>query len=516
MNRNLGLIAGILLLTVGAAFGVEITIDMGQTYQTIEGLGLCGVPDMYRVKVGPFYEQAPFEPFADTLIREIGITMLRGFDTESCAFNPSPGEYVITDGVRAELERNRYLKAVADSAEQILRYSPNIFSPPGWMKANGECAGGEESTFASNSQNSLLSEHYEDFGALCARYIEICRDTFGLDVYALGPQNEPYFNEPYASCSYGNGSHYAQMLAVVGPAIRQANPATLIYGVEHMAWAYPSWESGVMANAQARDYLDRFAVHGAVGPTDTDTGAFDNIRGDHERPLWLSEFNWGEQTYSEALGYGRAVMKGLTSGNMSGYMAGGGLWNNSAGTKYPGYYINAQFFSFVRPGMKRIDATCADQDVMVGAFADESVGSFSVVLINNSTSPVDIDLSATGGVLPDQLGMRRTTATEGFVDMGLVSSSTTVSLPAESIVSLGHNTRAPSGTAVNRAASVRHTPHPRTRSAGSLTFDLLGRSVVRAHTQSAAGGPAGPASVVVVAHSTGASTRVQLRPNQAP
>jgi hypothetical protein len=455
------------------------------------------------VQQGPFYVEAPFEPFADTLINHIGISMLRGFDTESCAFNPSPGQYVITDRIRAELGRNRILKAVADSAGQVLRYCPNVFSPPGWMKTNGECAAGEESNFASNSQNTLLPAHYDDFGALFARYIEICRDTFGLEVYAFGPQNEPYFNEPYASCSYGNGSHYSQMLAVVGPAIRQANPTTLIYGVEHMAWAYPSWESAVMSNPEARDYLDRFAVHGAVGPTDTDTGAFNNIRGDHERPLWLSEFNWGEQTYSEALGYGRAVMKGLASGNISGYMAGGSLWDNAVGTKYHGYYVNAQFFRFVRPGMKRVGAVCADTDIMVGAFADESIGSFSVVFINSATSARVVTLSMSGDTLPDQLEMRRTSATEGFVDGGMVASSSTISLPAESIVSLGYGIREDAGTAVRRAVNATRTRHAPAVRGKHLMYDLLGRSV-----------PIGPvsraASVSVVAKPVGASTSLHL------
>ena len=95
---------------------------------------------------------------------------------------------------------------------------------------------------------------------------------------------------------------------------------------------------------------------------------------------------------------------------MSAYLAGGNLWDNGDGTKYYGYYVNAHFFRFVRPGMERVKAECADGDIMLGAFADEGAGSFSVVFIYNASSAKTVLLSASGGGLPAQLEMRRTTS----------------------------------------------------------------------------------------------------------
>ncbi len=456
--------------------GAQLTVDFGITYQTIEGLGVCGVPAMYKVRQGPFYVDTPFEPFADTLINEIGITMLRGFDTRSCEFNPSPGQYVITPLLRAELERNVVLQQKAQAAGEVLRFCPNVFSPPGWMKPNGTCDGGGESTYLSDSTNTLLPEHYDEFASLCSTFVRMSLDSFGLPVYALSMQNEPFFNEPYASCSYRDGHHYGQVLAVVGPAVKAASPSTLIYGVEHMAWAYPSWEHRIMGTPSAAPYLDRFAIHGYTDGVRVDTATFDTLPDTHTRPAWLSEFNWGEQTYEEAFSFAKAVLKGLVRSNLSAYLAGGGLWDSDIGTKYPGYFLNAQLFRFIRPGMVHVGTAYDDTSLIAGAFANPAVGSFSVVILNSSSDTVALALAAQNGLLPDSLEIRITSPTQDFEGAGHAAAASPVVLPPTSVVSLGWAVRAREQH-VRPGVAAGAAPR-RTRSGTTArVFDLRGRLV---------------------------------------
>jgi glucuronoarabinoxylan endo-1,4-beta-xylanase len=215
--------------------GATVSIDPTITYSTIDGLGFCAPPkSMYKVRQGPFMVDAEWEPFAETLITYVGMTMSRGFDTRSCEFNPSPGEYVITASIREEMEKQRLLQHIADSCGEPYHFAPNVFSPAPWMKANNACSEG-----ANSSQNRLEADHYADFAAMCSAYVRISIDMFEVPVYALSPQNEPAFSLTYASCVYTARS-YTDMLRFVGPAVERASPTTLIYGCEHMLHVFPS------------------------------------------------------------------------------------------------------------------------------------------------------------------------------------------------------------------------------------------------------------------------------------
>jgi hypothetical protein len=172
--------------------------------------------------------------------------------------------------------------------------------------------------------------------------------------------------------------------------------------------------------------------------------------------------------------------------------------------------------------MKRVAANCADSDIMVGTFADESIGSFSIVFINNATTAKSVTLSTAGDTLPGQLEMRRTTASEGFVDGGMVASTVSISLPAQSIVSLGHKVRVGSGTHVKRPRAVARVPLSQRRPGGSTAFDLRGRRVTRTEScrrrgaaVMSSGAYPRAASVLVVA-GQGASAGLDLSVVRAP
>jgi O-glycosyl hydrolase len=450
-----------------------VTVDPSVTYQTIEGMGLCGVSG-WKTRSGPFYVDVPFERVADTLVNYVGVTMLRGFDTRACEFCPGDRQYVITADIRAELLRARALADAAAAAVEVFRYSPNVFSPPGWMKQNGVCEGGEESTYQTNPANSLLPQNYAAYAAMCSAYVRVAADSFGVPLYAFSPQNEPFFNEVYPSCSYSGGAHYAQMLAVVGPAVKRASPATLIYGVEHMAWAYPAWEAAVLNNAGASPYLDRFAVHGLTDGIHADTTTFDTLPDTHARPLWLSEYNYGQQTHADAFVYILSAVKALVRGGISAYMAGGQLWD-AVGTKYVGYYLNAQLLRFVRPGMTRVGAVSSDTSLLVGVFRDERIGAISVVLFNTGTSDLSVTLTGPPGALPVEFGeVRTTSATQSFVQSGPVAGTGTVVVAAQSAVSMGQGHHGGGSNATHRPASMATRSVPAAGGRGCVV-DLRGR-----------------------------------------
>jgi O-glycosyl hydrolase len=425
----------------------------------------------------------------------MGYTMLRP-SPSLCDFNPSPGVYSVSQ-LRGEYSHALALKAIADANGEPFRITPAVFSPPGYMKYNNQCEGDQESTYPSYDQNSLRPEYYDDYGDLIATYLRLLKDSLGLDIYAISLQNEPFFNEPYSSCSYAGGTHYAEMLRVAGPKIRQAGYATLLYGCEHMAWAYPSWENAVLADAQAAPYLDRFAIHGYTDGVQVDTSTFDTITASGGKPLWMSETGGycHSSTYSQTMTLARTIMKSLVNSSMSAWnycgLVGqecncGGLVSPDDGSKSFAYWVHAQFYRFIRPDMKRVKATCSDGQLMVGAFADAGKGSLSLVMINNGSTSKDVTLSIGGGAVPAQFEMRQTSPAGNFVDLGMVNAGATITVPASAIVSLGYGHRGVPVKVTQPATPVRAATSASARAAVRRAFDLSGRRVGTSVCRSAA------------------------------
>ncbi len=468
------------LCVASISSGATVSIDPTVTYRTIEGLGFCGPPaEMYKVRQGPFLVEAPWEPFAETLITYVGMTMSRGFDTRACDFNPSPGQYVVPPSLREELRKQRLLQHIADSCDEVYRFSPNVFSPAPWMKENNLCHKGEDP-----STNKLKPEHYDDFASMCSAFVRICIDTFGVTPYAFSPQNEPAFPEPYASCVY-TASSYAEMLRFVGPAVERASPTTLIYGVEHALWTFPSWEMTVLRDSEAEPYFDRFAFHGSTSDVDVDTSQWPALTRSYPRDKWMSEFNWHWKDYDTCFGQASSVINRLGDGaNLTGYMAGGSClwWDGVGGDKLNAFFMNAQIMRFVRPGMTRVKAASDEPLLRVIAFQNESRGSFSVVMINGRTDELQVTLTSTGAI-PDSLEMRTTSSSQGFVEGPLQDGRSPIAVPARGIVSLGFRIRGPqpvdSQPIADRRSPVtsheRHVPAPE----AVRVFDLRGRLVER-------------------------------------
>jgi len=449
-----------------------VTIDRTTTYQTIDGVGICTVLPLWQA--GNYYlPDQPFWPaFADTLIRVMGISLVRGFDTRACEFNPSPNTYVVTSSIRSELRRYQTLKQVADAQHETFRIAPNVFSPPGWMKGNGQCEG-------LTANNSLLPAHYDDFGKLCAAFITMARDTFGLPIYAFSPQNEPAFDEYYASCVYANGGEYAQMLKVVGPRIKAASPATLIYGVEGADPVFPSWEGQVTLDTAAVRYIDRFASHGWGTNIRAQATTFTDPYGTRARPVWATETNW-DNAWSAALAadWASQLLRLFTVGHVSALLVGGDYWNTVNGAKTFAFWMTGHFARFMRPGWKEIAATSSDATVRVGAFAGPA-GGLTVVAVNSGSSAQDLTLSAAAGVLPAQFGeARRTGGSDTYRNLGSMASTATFSVPGYGILSLGYgHVGAQTGVAEPQAATALRSAYRPESGHISRAFDLRGRLV---------------------------------------
>jgi len=487
------------IITAGSANGqdVTITIDKTQTYQTIDGNGFMhGIkPWKVRPDGSPFLVDADITNFLDSLINVLGMTLHRYF-VDGCDLSSGPGEFAISDGMRTFFEQAQHLDSVAEENSEYYGVCPAILSPPGYMKKNGECTSGVESTYPSNPENSLKADQYDDLGDFSATFLSAVVDSFDLIPYAFSFQNEPYFNEPYSSCSYANGRHYADMLAEAGPKVRALGLPTVIYGVEHMARAYPTWERAVLGNDASAPYLDRNAVHGYTDGVELDTSSFYTLQPHGGKPLWMSETGFKNEdvwSYDGAMKIARRFMGAYRYSNMSAWIH-VGLFGSAPGARYSGgfvnkengelsdvYWVAAHYWRFLRPGMQRVESSSSNDDIWAIALKDDRVSSMSVVLLNVGETDRTVELSISGGSVPPQMDVKRTTETDKFVLVGTMDpSSETVEVPGQSIVSLGYN-YVGTGTPRYDASSLTYRSvrraAPTTSSRTVRVYDLRGRLV---------------------------------------
>lgn len=440
-----------------------IAADNTKQYQAIEGFGGFGAQMEYWGG-GPFTSAA----FINTLINDLGLTILRdnipsNFEIINDNADPAVTDlnaYNITtatpghDGKLAD--HLQYLRDMKNAGLQKLVVS--IWSPAPWMKHNNKPGNGTANQNSApaytnspdGNTNQLKTGMYDEFAEYCAAYIKIIKQETGLDVYALSIQNEPRFSQFYASCVY-NGTALRDVTKVVGARLEAEGLATKLFMPEDVGWfdGIKSLVDPVLADAEARKYVDMVAVHGyandGVNPGSADAQTWEamyNWGAAYNLPLWMTETSGYPDTQDGAVDLAKAMYIALKYGKASAWM----FWAlststldayslmNSAGVKSKRYYASKNFYKYIRPGAKRFEISSPDTDKLLPLAFDQPVDhSTTLVIINdNKDSGTPIRLTGTG--IPSELTMFVTSKDDDCKNYGTVKSSEIILLPANSIV----------------------------------------------------------------------------------
>jgi len=440
----------VLALVGSAAAQVNVSLDKNVRYQTIEGFG-ASVTDGYnirpwKVREGPFLIDIDLDSvgFYDTIITNLGATAIRTNIVTS--FNPASGQYTISEDMETLWYDLRRLRDAARAHHEPLVFIGTPWSPPAWMKQNGEttCSG------LSGTQCRLKNDYEDSLGTYLVKYVQTMTDS-GLPYYAVSIQNEPAFSQPFESCVY-NGMRYRETLKAVGQAFDDAGLPQLFYGAEHMSHSFPSeFERAIKADPDALKHIDAWAVHGYTDGVQADTGSYSGGT-ERDKPFWMTETSgpgYGETwaDWGKAMGVAKSMLSYLRGGKMSLWtwwtLQGPGDSENAyayllhaGGRPTLKWHVSRHFFRFVRPGARQIASSSSDDDVKVVAFWHEGGECLSIVLANMSTSEKTMNaVSLSGGSLPGTFERILSTASEQSVE-STVSSSEQVTLPAQSVTTL--------------------------------------------------------------------------------
>lgn len=301
------------------------------------------------------------------------------------------------------------IRAAQETAGEPIGLLLSPWSPPGFMKTNGEM----------NHGGALKPEYRGRWAACMAKYAAYYRAA-GCDVRRISVQNEPAAVQTWDSCIYSaaeEGDFAARHLA---PALEASGCGDVkILAWDHNKEILPYRAAETLAVPGAAEAVSGFAVHWYTGDH------FDALRAVRsmwpDKELWFTEgcveysrFD-GMTPLEKAEMYAHDIL-----GNLNGGINGSLDWNllldAKGGPNHVGNYCEApvmltedgqdfalmdeywyigQFSRFIRPGAVRLGASGWCSEIQLTAFENPN-GSRVVIILNQAEKDFPVSLTQNG------------------------------------------------------------------------------------------------------------------------
>jgi glucosylceramidase len=387
-----------------------ITVDPAQTYQQMEGFGaaLTGSSAyLINKKMSSSQRQTLLKDLFDATTG-IGINAMRltigssDFSLDDFTYDDMPAgetDFTLSNFSLAAEQADLLpvLKSINALAPDLTIIS-SPWSPPAWMKTNGDLKGG-----------SLKTEAYEVYSNYFLKYIQ-AMDAQGITIDALTIQNEPLYEAPYPSMSMSSEEQKNFVKNNLGPLFATNSIDTKIILYDHN-WDNTQYAISIMDDAAAKQYVAGSAFHAYGGSVSAMTTVHD---AHPDKGLYFTEISGGEWAtdFSANLQWNMANIFIGTTKNWSKTAL---LWNlaldenfgptnngcgdcrgvvtinssSGAATKNVEYYSIGHFSKFVRNGAFRIKSTISSSIANIDFVAFNNVDDKRVIVLSNSGSTAE-------------------------------------------------------------------------------------------------------------------------------
>jgi len=392
-----------------------IMIDLDKTFQTIEGFGgaFTDATAINFAKLTPAQQDefitACFDP-----VKGNGYTLCRT-TIHSCDYSDSMYTY---DDVAGDKElkhfsiahdrkyRLPFIKKALVAAGGMLKIYASPWSPPPWMKTNGEMKHG----------GKLKPEYFQTWADYFVKYVQAYQQE-GIPLWGLTVQNEPMAVQVWESCVFTAAEERDFVRDYLGPTLKKSGLGDLKLMIwDHNRGIMYQRAEVVYDDPQAAQYVWGTAFHYYVGDH------FDNVRMVHDafpdKKLLYTEAGMGGD-WRTGVNIARNMIMdlnnwtvGWTFWNMlmdenkaprhAGGLGGGSIVEIDTQTGVlsfnPPYYYYGHFSRFIKPGAKRIACTSNSDDFIATAFInpDDTV---AVVILNTSNADRIFQMWVDGRVL---------------------------------------------------------------------------------------------------------------------
>jgi glucuronoarabinoxylan endo-1,4-beta-xylanase len=345
-------------------------------------------------------------------------------------------------------DENQVWNAIQAKNRGVTKFFGSVWSPPGWMKDNSNERGG----------GSLLPSMYQEFAEWLTAYIIGYQTHHGINIGWISIQNEPDYVADWETCTY-TPAQLRDVIKVVGAKFsREGISAKIVIPETSGSSNIADYITTIMSDPVAAQYVEVFANH----LYDTDFFSPDarisylqavaKLGNQYNRTVWQTEYSYldlteNTGTFREALFTVRHIHNVVTLESGSAYLVwelfwyegGKGLLSiNRNGSNYvvtPKFYAVKQFFKFITPGSKRIEAVANNPDILVSAYINETNGDVTIVVINKGQSSITTTFNMKNVTIAS-LKQYRTSVFENcryIGDIAVSNNSFDTDLPQESI-----------------------------------------------------------------------------------
>ena len=253
---------------------ITITVNDGQTYQHIDGFGfaLTGGSAQHIIKMSAASRADLLKNIFAFDDGNIGVSYLR-LSIGSSDLNERVFSYDDMPEGQADPQLKHFdlgpdKNDVIPVLKEILRINPHIkilgspWSPPAWMKTNGDTRGGR-----------LKPELYPVYAKYLVKYIQGMKAE-GITIDAITIQNEPLHpgNNPSLLLVAPDEADFIENH--LGPAFKAANITTKIIIYDHNA-DRPDYPISILNDPKANKYIDGSGFHLYGGKIDALTTVHD-------------------------------------------------------------------------------------------------------------------------------------------------------------------------------------------------------------------------------------------------
>ena len=247
--------------------GAVIEVNDAQAFQTMEGFGYCltgGSAELLHAMSAPARAKLLRELFGRGP-QDIGVSYLRlsigASDLDGTVFSYDDLPAGQTDPTLARFSLAPDEAHLLPVLKEIIALNPNLkllaspWSPPTWMKTNGDSKGG-----------SLKPEFYPAYAQYFVKYVQAMQQQ-GIRIDAVTVQNEPLHPGNNPSLLMRAEAQAEFVGRHLGPALRAAGLNTKIICYDHNC-DKPEYPLAVLNDAAARPYVEGSAFHLYAGKVD--------------------------------------------------------------------------------------------------------------------------------------------------------------------------------------------------------------------------------------------------------
>lgn len=414
---------GELAAGVNSAEGqAHIKLDPARTYQSIVGFGgaFTEATAYTLSRISPEKRAEVISKYFD-LEQGLGYTIGR-VHIHSCDF--ALGNYTYVEDNDAELktfdisrERKWVLPLIHDAAKAVgqgITMLASPWSPPAWMKTNGEM----------NHGGQLKPEFREAWALYYTKFIKAFREE-GVPIWAITVQNEPAAVQTWDSCIYSGEEERDFVRDHLGPTMHREGLADVnILIWDHNRDMIVERASAVLSDPEAAKYVWGTGFHWYVSEAFEEVGKVHELfpdkhllftEGCQEGGVKLGEWFTGER-------YGRNIIGDLNNWT-EGYLDWNLVLDETGGPNHvnnlcdapiiadtttdtvhynSSYYYIGHFSKYIRPGAVRIGLESDITDLYMTAFKNED-GSIAVVVQNEGDAGQDFTLELGADSVTDHL-----------------------------------------------------------------------------------------------------------------